>query len=94
MAKKQTKTHRPTEGEWTQEYDGTVCMAGQAVIAVDWLAPDGRSFEERKANGRTICAAKPAIEALRILLDGGATVAEQEKAWDMARRAIEITEGE
>ena len=87
------KKHKPTEGEWTQEYDGTVCMAGQCVIMQEWLGPEDASEEERTANGRYICASKPAIKALRMLMKSCTREDGSEKAWAMAREALNIAEG-
>ena len=57
-----------TPGEWTQEYDGSVCMAGQVVIPVDFLAPDGCDINARRANGKLIAAAPKMANALDLIL--------------------------
>lgn len=67
-------------------------MAREAVVLTDWLAPDGASIEERKANGRLICQAKNLLSVCRNIIDPDKII-DLEAIQNAARAAIKKTEG-
>ena len=62
------KKAKHTPGPWSNEYDGSLVMAGQVVCGCDHLSPDRADYEEAKANARLIAAAPELLEVAKAIL--------------------------